>query len=287
MKTTLSHLPQGKKDELKSIVETLISFKQVEMVILFGSYATGKFVDKDVYEEDGITYEYQSDYDLLILLNKNKLSNDRVFTYNITDKLEELNCPTPISPIYEGINFVNNELSDGSYFFNDIIEQGIMLHNSERQELAQRRELSITEIKKQAQEHLDEWFESANIFLRHFQVGLEEETYTNAVFQLHQSTERYYHTVTLVHTNYKHKTHNIDELGKISATLNLEFKKIFPRKTEVEKHHFDLLEKAYIDSRYKKGYAITKEELEYLAKRVAKLRDLTERVCKEKIESFK
>ena len=34
-----------------------------------------------------------------------------------------------------------------------------MLHNSERKELAQKRELSITEIKKQAQDYYDEWFE--------------------------------------------------------------------------------------------------------------------------------
>ena len=43
-----------------------------------------------------------------------------------------------------------------------------------------------------------------------------------------------------------------------------------------QQYHFSLHEKAYIDSRYKKGYAITKKELEYLAVRVAKLRDLTE-----------
>ena len=79
----------------------------------------------------------------------------------------------------------------------------------------------------------------------------------------------------------------MEELGKIASTLNWEYKKIFPRQTKEEKHHFNLLQKAYIDSRYKKGYTITKGELEYLAKRVAKLRDLTEQVCKEKIESFK
>ncbi|MFA6717168.1 MAG: nucleotidyltransferase domain-containing protein, partial [Victivallaceae bacterium] len=66
MKKSLSHLPKAKKDELKKIVKTLLEYKEVEMVILFGSYATGKYVHRDRYVEDGIIYEYKSDYDLLI-----------------------------------------------------------------------------------------------------------------------------------------------------------------------------------------------------------------------------
>ncbi|MCK4981448.1 MAG: HEPN domain-containing protein, partial [Victivallaceae bacterium] len=142
------------------------------------------------------------------------------------------------------------------------------------------------EIKKQAQDYFDEWFESANGFCKQFTYAFKDEDFKIAAFLLHQSTERYYHTLTLVFTGYKHKTHNLEELGKIASTLNLEYKKIFPRKTEVEKHHFSLLQKAYIDSRYKKGYRISRKELEYLSKRVIKLRDLTEKVCKAKIKSF-
>ena len=36
------------------------------MVILFGSFARGDWVH-DIYKEDHITYEYASDYDLLII----------------------------------------------------------------------------------------------------------------------------------------------------------------------------------------------------------------------------
>lgn len=103
---------------------------------------------------------------------------------------------------------------------------------------------------------------------------------TTAIF------ERYYHTLTLVFIGYKHKTHNLEELGKIASALNLECKKIFPRQTADERHHFTLLKKAYIDSRYKKCYVINREELEYLSKRLIKLQDVTEKICQEKIESF-
>ncbi len=283
MKTSLSYLPKEKKDELKKIVKTLLEFKEVEMIILFGSYATNKYVHSDRYVENGTVYEYQSDYDLLIILSQNNQANNLTFVYGITGKLNQLKSLTPISPIYEGADFVNEQLSEGNYFFNDIKSEGILLYTSKRKKLARKRKLSIEEIKKQAQDYFDEWFESANGFFKGYEFYFNEQDYKHAVFLLHQATERYYHTLSLVFTGYKHKTHNLEELGKIASTLNLEYKKIFPQKTEAEKHHFTLLQKAYIDSRYKKGYKITKKELEYLSKRVIKLRNLTEKVCKGKI----
>jgi predicted nucleotidyltransferase len=61
--------------ELKAIREVLIPrYAEIEMIILFGSYAKGKWVE-DVYTEKGTTYEYKSDYDLLIILSKNEHAN--------------------------------------------------------------------------------------------------------------------------------------------------------------------------------------------------------------------
>lgn len=265
---------------------TMIEYKEVEMVILFGSYATGKYVHRDRYVEDGITYEYKSDYDLLIILSQNKQADNPSFIHGITANLKDLGLFTPVNPIYEGAGFVNEKLSEGNYFFTDIKNEGVLLYDSKRKKLARKRELNLEEIKEQAQDYFTEWFESANEFFDDFVHNFELKRYKKAAFELHQATERFYHTVSLVFTGYKHKTHDLEELGKIASTLNLDYKKIFPQKTQTEKHHFTLLQKAYIDSRYKKGYTITQKELEYLAKRVIKLRKLTEKVCKEKIKNF-
>ncbi len=279
-------MPKEKRDELKKIIKALLEYKEVEMIILFGSYATGNYVHSDRYVENGIIYEYKSDYDLLIIFSTNKQAGNLGYVYGITETLNKLKTLTPVSPIYEGATFVNKQLADGNYFFNEIKSKGIVLYNSKRKKLARKRKLSIEEIQKQAQEYFDDWFESANGFLKTYFFNFREKDYKIAAFQLHQATERYYHTLTLVFTGYKHKTHNLEELGRIASSHDLEYKKIFPRHSEIERHHFTLLKKAYIDARYKKGYTITGEELEYLSKRVAKLRDLTEKVCREKIDSF-
>ena len=56
--------------------------------------------------------------------------------------------------------------------------------------------------------------------------------------------------------------------------------------TDEEKERFELLDYAYIGARYDRHYKITKEQLEQLAPCVKKLHEVTERICKAKIESF-
>ena len=53
-----------------------------------------------------------------------------------------------------------------------------------------------------------------------------------------------------------------------------------------KKMFFHLLDYAYIGARYDREYMITKEQLEQLTPCVKELHEVTERICKEKIESF-
>ena len=97
---------------------------------------------KDKYVEKGITYEYKSDYDLLIICSKNSQANADTFIQSGTGKLEELNLPTRVNPIFHGIEFVNHELREGNYFFDDIKEYGLLLFTTSCYPLESRRALS-------------------------------------------------------------------------------------------------------------------------------------------------
>jgi predicted nucleotidyltransferase/HEPN domain-containing protein len=286
MKTELSHLPTHKQDELKQIVSALIPrWSEVEMIILFGSYARGTWVE-DKYVEKGITYEYKSDYDLLIVCSKNSQANADSFMYSLIGRLDELNLPTPINPIFHGIEFVNTELREGNYFFGDIKKEGIVLFNTSRYQLDNKREMSAKELQAKAQQYFNDWFDSANKFYMGFEFHLSKSHFKEAAFTLHQATERYYGTIQLVFTGYKPKTHDIEVLGKLAKALDMEFGKVFPRASILERQRFTLLKKAYVDARYNMDYKINKDDLDYLSERVTLLKNLTEQICKQKIESF-
>ena len=66
----------------------------------------------------------------------------------------------------------------------------------------------------------------------------------------------------------------------------MELVPVFPQTTDDEKECLNLLGRAYIEARYNKDYKITSEQLEYLIARVEILKDMTERLCKEKIAEY-
>lgn len=286
MKTDISFLPEHKQAELKAIVTALIPrFSEIEIIILFGSYARGKWVE-DVYTEKGTTYEYRSDYDLLVILSKNGQANSDTLTQSISTRLNELNLKTPVHPIYHGIEFMNHELREGNYFFGDIKKEGILLFTTNRYQLENKRDMSPAEIQAKAQRDFDKWFDSANVFFDTYGYTFQKGNYKEAAFLLHQVAERYYGSVQLVFTGYKPKTHNIEDLGNLAKACDLEFSKVFHHTSPEEIRRFDLLKRAYVDARYSDDYVISKEDLDYLSERVQLLREMTEAICLKKIVSF-
>ncbi len=289
MKKSLAHLPLSKKQELKRLKSVILEkAPQTQFIILFGSHARGDWVD-DEYIEDHITYSYKSDFDILAITDDKKITrNDSIWMQVENEYYGAFYSQrTPVDIISHHIQEVNNKLRDGHYFFSDIKKEGVLLYDSGNYKLERRRKINSARRLQIAVDDFEQWFESANEFYKHFIYAMDDNSYKIAAFNLHQATERFYGAFILVVSGYKPKIHNIEKLGKIASRYCPEFLKIFPKKTDEEKHLFKLLKNAYIDARYKKGYNITKDELSYLAKRVGKLCDLVEKTCKTKIQSLK
>lgn len=285
MKTSIEFLPANKQQELHAIVQAIRQYPEIEMIILFGSYARGDWVEE--YFEDGEHIQYQSDYDLLIVIKTGSISEqhhleDAIMT--ATENIPEIK--TPVSPIVHDIQFINQRLRKAQYFFSDIKKQGIVLYDSGQVELAASRELNNKERYHLAKEDFEYEFPKAKKLLKLFNFCLSQQDHSEAAFLLHQATERLYNTLLLVFTRYKPKTHDLRILRRVTNPLDQRLIKIFPQSTSEERRRFILLRNAYVDARYKKSYTITEEELTWLAERISKLMQLTETLCQEKMGSF-
>ena len=76
MKKSLSHLPKHKQEELRYITEFICSkSKYADMLILFGSYARGDWVE-DIHTEGHTTHVYESDFDILVATKSKKTAED-------------------------------------------------------------------------------------------------------------------------------------------------------------------------------------------------------------------
>lgn len=285
MKTSLTYLPKIKQDQILQVVEIIKEVANPEKIILFGSYATSTWVE-DKYFENGTSYEYISDYDFLIVT---KDSNQKEF--EVLDKIINRSrhlFKTPVNALIHEIDYVNEGLEIGQYFFTDIVKEGILLFDNEAAQFAKPRELSSDELKGIAQSYFDSWFVNAVDFMDGVILYQQNKKFKKSIFLLHQAAEHFYNTVLLVFTGYKPKTHNLDKLRQYTKHVSVELYAIFlyPTENHQEVQLFNLLKKGYIDARYKNDYLITEEQLDILIKRIFLMQNIVEKICKKKINSF-
>lgn len=290
METSLNHLPSYKQGELKKIVSLIRKVeKRIEMVILYGSHTRDDWVDRDNYVKDGIRYEYRSDFDLLLVVPDEEMAGDSTLRSLIKERIrDETNIQTPVSLIAEDIEFLNDKLAYGHYFFTDIKKQGIVLYDSGKYRLAKPKKLSPEKKRQLLLDDYEMWSQKAKDFLMSYETLFQqgEKSYNTGAFHLHQASESLYTLFLLVFTGYKPKTHKLDELGEDAGKVDKRFRHIFSRATRRNEDLFDLLDGAYTDARYEKDYEVSKAELKMLANRIRKFQQRVEQACKERIREM-
>ncbi|MFL6731315.1 MAG: nucleotidyltransferase domain-containing protein, partial [Sphingomicrobium sp.] len=218
MKTGLEHLPEGKLRELEFVVQAIrdgfdfavarrtmprLRSAKLLKIILFGSYARGDWVEDPIGR-------YFSDFDLLVVVNSDELTDVAEFWQKTEDRLlDELsagtNLRTPVSIIYHSLDDVNEKLRLGRYFFLDIVRDGILLFQEPGFPFAEPQPLSPGQALRETKDYFEEWFESAQEFIDDFESNLRRGRLKKSAFELHQATERLYHCVLLVRTLYSPK----------------------------------------------------------------------------------
>lgn len=285
LKTSLAHLPLNKQEELKDIREIILNYvPQTEMIILFGSYARGDWVE-DVYQENGTTYEYNSDFDILVVTNK-KIEDIHRCWRKVRSKIDSKPLLTKTTIINHAIHFLNERIKHSYYFFVDIAKEGVMLYDSGRHELAVPEVIGPKKRLQKAEQYLHYWMNEADEFMVDFRNAFERGSYKKAAFYLHQAAENYYAVFSLVLTDYKPKTHDLEDLRSRAIKINEAQREVFPSRTEEEQYRFDLLKRAYIEARYNENYHITEAELTYLAERVLFLKELITQLSTEEIRKI-
>ena len=286
MKTAINHLPKIKQSELQEITQTIKqNCQDVEKVILFGSYARGDFKEEKDLKKNRKS-GHISDYDILVVTTKKDSALDSMLWKKISDECKNLNLSASPRIITHDIEALNIKLAEGQYFFTDVKKEGIALFDSGNFELAEERNLTLKEKQRIAQEHYDEWFESAKEFYIDYGNAMGRDSYKKAAFYLHQAVEAAYKTVLLVFSNYNPNEHFLAFLGNKAERYSALLENIFSKITEEDEERFRLLEYAYIGGRYDPNYRISKEDLKILEKDAKKLLELTEKLCKEKINNF-
>jgi predicted nucleotidyltransferase/HEPN domain-containing protein len=301
MRTDLDHLPPAKQRELERVVQILFAeFEEARSlatqdwkkkgrilkIILYGSYARGGWVD-----EPHTAKGYQSDFDLLIIVNDQRLTDRVEYWVKAEERLNrELaitkTLKTPVNFIVHTLHEVNDGLAHGRFFFIDVARDGIAIYQSDDSELAEPKPKTPEQALAMAREYFEEWLPSAQQFLVQGREAAARGWNKKAAFELHQATERLYHTVLLVCTFYTPHVHNIGFLHTQAERLDRRLTYVWPTDTRRERAMFEKLKEAYVKARYSKHFRISADELAWLGERVEELGQVVQAICMERIESL-
>ena len=308
MKNSIEHLPACTQEELNILVELIKKeVKGCEMIILYGSYSRDTFVIYDERITFGSRTVFQSDLDILVVCS---LSADTDYVEyllrRVADKyraiLKELRAKlidsrvkryAPSQLISEDIETLNRGLSESKSFYADLIKDGIMLYDTGNHTLSKPQKLSHERRRDIAQEEFDECMQFASECLFFAHIAFEKGWYKRGSFDLHQTCEKCYKAINLVFDNYRPKIHDLEDLRTDVIDYSQELFTLFPRhRSPIRESHsfeercYDLLIRAYIESRYNPNFMIIKEEYEYMLKKSEELKEITMRICTEQIKAY-
>jgi uncharacterized protein len=301
MRTDLDHLPANKQRELERVVQ--IVFEEFEdafalarhewkkagrilKIVLYGSYARGGWVDEP-YTAKG----YQSDYDLLIVVNDKRLTDRVKYWAKLDERLMRefgitSTIRTPVNFIVHTLGEVNDGLAHGRYFFMDVASDGIALYQSDDTPFHQPRPKTPAQALAMAQEYFAEWLTAANGRVKLARYAVEQGLAKHAAFEYHQATESLYHCVLLVVTFYTPHVHNLAFLRTQAERLDRRLTYVWPMDNRKHRAMFEKLKEAYVKARYSKHYRVSDEELAWLGERVEELGRIVHEVCSERLSAL-
>ena len=299
MRSDLDHLPERQQRELQRVRDILLAgfaaakhsgggansgwrrAGQVLKIILFGSYARTDWVDEP---ENG----YLSDFDLLVVVNHEKLTNIADYWWNSEDQI--LRDPTigrTVNLIVHDLQEVNEALRRGEYFWTDIVRDGIALYEIPGQPFALPKPITAQDAIVMAERHLGQGLPKIESMLAAAEFHLERNERSDAAFSLHQAVERAYACFLLVHTFYFPRSHNIKFLRSLAEDVDTGLVEAWPRENRFDRRRFELLKRAYVEARYSDQYDASVEDLEWLMARARRLRDLVADLCGLRIAALK
>lgn len=260
---------------------------QTEMIILYGSYARGDYVHLDFREEFGIPTFFRSDFDILVVTHG--ISKDNIYRKMHSIRklyIESAKFKPPLQIIHEDIHNLNECLSDGRYFYDQLKREGIMLYDSGRFKLARKRTLTYEEIKQQAEEYFEKHYQWGCNILKMVEHFHDDKDSILTPYHLHQACESFYYAIRLVHTLKNSKQHDLSYLAASVRKYSPDFQKVFPRDTKEEKRLFKLLRAGYVEARYNPRFKVNREDINALLIKVKMLKEVTEKVCLERIKEY-
>lgn len=209
-----------------------------------------------------------ADYDVLII-TRERAKAKREAVAQIIQHYN--NASIRFTSLVHSLSAVNNALKQGNFFFSRLYHEGAMIYDGSRMQLAfpSEKPIHLNQILT-IKSDWNKWYGLARKFYEGAEHALSKEANDLAVFMLHQSVEHTCVALIRIYMGYRATTHKLGKLLAMVENFSLHSRTVFPRLTADEHKLFAVLEKAYVDARYKADYSVQTGTVNTLLEQVNK-----------------
>ncbi|GAB3013816.1 hypothetical protein GCM10027051_16310 [Niabella terrae] len=254
----------------QQLTDVIVKTANPDMIFLLGATLHRKKYES-IFNESAPFCQHISDCTLLILLPN--LANKELHEWQ--DKIEN-HCSylMPVTTLVLATPIFVDWLQAGLSFARFVWQHAPVLYDAGNICREHYPETKIAARNKEATRQWEEGLSKAKEFLAGAELYRVRKQYKMAAFMLHQSAEQALRALLKTGTGYHANTHSIDRLLRYGGLVAHQLPGIFPRQTEQDKRLFNLLQKAYIDTRYKEDYKITDNELLTLTGKIRRIHEV-------------
>ncbi|MGJ7033242.1 HEPN domain-containing protein [Niabella hirudinis] len=254
----------------QQLTDVVVKTANPDMILLLGATLHRKKYES-IFNKSAPFCQQLSDCTLLVLLPG--LANKELHEWQ--DKIEH-HCSRvlPVTTlVLATVTFVQWLQADIS-FARFVWQHAPVLYDAENIYREDFTETKATVNSKEATRQWEDGLSKAKEFLAGAELYRVRRQHKMVAFMLHQSAEQALRALLIAATGYYANTHSIDRLLRYGSLVAHQLPGIFPRQTEPDKRLLNLLQKAYIDTRYKEDYKITDDELLTLTGKIRRIHEV-------------
>ncbi len=249
-------LTESFKEQHQQLVDIILKACAVEKIYLLGSTLLTRRTES-IFIPDAPSYRQVGRYYLLVIINSEQGHNQ------VQDTIEN-NCQhfIPVTAVVLSEERFEEWLLEGHAFTYAVYSKAVLLHGEK-----ETHHLSVTTKDEAATQKENNAVYTAGLNkVEEFLAGADlyriREQNKMCAFMLHQATEQALHTILQLKTGLRVVTHNLDKLYRYCCMVCYQLPEILlGNNKENDKRLFNLLQKAYIDTRYKSDYNINTIDL--------------------------
>lgn len=278
---SIGFLPRSQQETLALLTAKAVDAVKPEIILCYGIRSVygqdwGCFL-----EDSRVKDSYRLNVDLLIVIGDARGQNEQDISLNIEQQCKAL---ADVHCITHKMHSVREGLDTGHSFYSTILYDGITLYGADKLAIQRGKEKVIKQPDGRIMEGIwSRWYGLGQNFYKGAIDSLAYNRPDLTAFLLHQATEQTCRALIRVFTGYRPNTHNLSRLLMMVESFARDITAIFPKVTKEEVEIYEILQRCYLDSRYKEDYNVPVATLKLLIERVGLLQSIANTLFEQKL----